>query len=1119
MATQQELLQARTALQRARAQAQSAQALRSSDRSGMVQRETQGRQLQQFESNIREQEELLRQREGSLDAGRAGLINEAIRAGLRGKIGSSDAFKNLSRTDREIVRQAVTRIEDSYERQAVDRGISDIQEQLGRSINAQERAGVARAVVTEIRGDSDEARKIIDNLFNRQNQSSGNRTTDIIRNSNIDIQKLLRENAMRNVNSPNPTLREQALQMSIFNNQDRNRRPSIGEFTMLPADSRSTYLRENAELLAARGATAGLTQLARVIPTGTTVASFPISPYPTLYPTRSIDFVTRQPEEGAVSGPQALRFVGRGFRDVALLSNPVTGIPYSGLLASEAGGGLFKTISNSGGVSFVSPEAEAEYRRRRGLSIAGNIFQIGLAGTGFGTGGLAIVKNVKSLTRSGVTAAESIELQNLKFTDPLAYSLKKLEILNREQANLPKKEFMIFQKKFNKAFPTESEIARQERLASNKNFAFYKPLITSTGIQAEAGVGEVIVPKNIVVTLSRDLKKAGFFKTIDDAERFISTSETSASTGTVSFGMLSEIPIVKGSLGEIRKMARLPSVESRPDLFRTSSLRSVQFLGTGPSGMQAVRVQFIPDKQGRATQQMISYIEVPKDSRFGLIRSFRARRSSTQTFTVPSPEGFFNPKIVVRRSRELQQIPEELRFSVNRGTADILDTPKGELIKTDNIFNIRRIRPVGTEPVREEDFISTLYSGLTRAKLRKQFRGGLSLGRGRTREILTVSSPEQRLFGGRVQGRDNTLGFYVGGESQATQRISQTISSTGVPLKRISINVPTAKERIERASRAMRILSEEGPLVQITSRDVRSVPILFKPRTQRMETLPSYVGGEGGIASIGEFAGVRAVIPIRTPQGISFITESNTEQGFSRLPIVRPVEIPITNTRGGLITTERNNQNLGFDLLQENKQDKDVRLSAIQIPKQINIQGQPISQDVRQGQERAQVSSQLLQLQQKLLSPLVLRPVTVQPRRPERRNPNVPRSRNPPRLILPEESALLGGNLVTNMAKLRSAFDVYIKKAGKSVKIAEGLPFGRALQKGVTRNIEDLSASFELIKSGTTKKKDITFTVPKDIFYKGKNGALRFVEKRSKRLDTGSEVKDIAFFKKIRGRK
>lgn len=104
---------------------------------------------------------------------------------------------------------------------------------------------------------------------------------------------------------------------------------------------------------------------------------------------------------------------------------------------------------------------------------------------------------------------------------------------------------------------------------------------------------------------------------------------------------------------------------------------------------------------------------------------------------------------------------------------------------------------------------------------------------------------------------------------------------------------------------------------------------------------------------------------------------------------------------------------------------------------------------------------------------------------------------------------------------LRKAYDILIKRKGKFELIGKSEPLGSALKKGTEASKKTLSATFKLVPKGYTRKQDVKFKVPTELFreYKIRKGKkiatpLEFIEKRGKRLSTKAEVSLIQFFKR-----
>lgn len=101
--------------------------------------------------------------------------------------------------------------------------------------------------------------------------------------------------------------------------------------------------------------------------------------------------------------------------------------------------------------------------------------------------------------------------------------------------------------------------------------------------------------------------------------------------------------------------------------------------------------------------------------------------------------------------------------------------------------------------------------------------------------------------------------------------------------------------------------------------------------------------------------------------------------------------------------------------------------------------------------------------------------------------------------------------------KKKKGFDVFVRRKGIWELYKSNLPRGQALLSGSTVTRSTLSASFKLSESGMeTSKTDINFKPSKTVFrdykIKGKTKEIlkdTFIQRRSKRLSSGSEVRSI----------
>ena len=125
------------------------------------------------------------------------------------------------------------------------------------------------------------------------------------------------------------------------------------------------------------------------------------------------------------------------------------------------------------------------------------------------------------------------------------------------------------------------------------------------------------------------------------------------------------------------------------------------------------------------------------------------------------------------------------------------------------------------------------------------------------------------------------------------------------------------------------------------------------------------------------------------------------------------------------------------------------------------------------------------------------------PPRPSYRAPPPPR---PPTYRRERLSRIL--SRISEGKAQRSAYNVFVRRKGKEIKIASSLPYGRAIMTGIQRNLGDLSASFRLEEKGTTSLSDIAPRIPKT-FGPSKAERGRIVQARGTRLSARSELVEI----------
>ena len=128
-----------------------------------------------------------------------------------------------------------------------------------------------------------------------------------------------------------------------------------------------------------------------------------------------------------------------------------------------------------------------------------------------------------------------------------------------------------------------------------------------------------------------------------------------------------------------------------------------------------------------------------------------------------------------------------------------------------------------------------------------------------------------------------------------------------------------------------------------------------------------------------------------------------------------------------------------------------------------------------------------------------------------------PSYRTTPRTDEPPPELFGGFNLPKqNGRSLQKAYDVFIKQRGQFKQIGKSLPKGSALELGAKQTIKTLSATFKITESGTTLKASKRYAPSTNIFrdYKILGGKIiqtpnQFIQRRGKRLMSGSEVREI----------
>ena len=114
-----------------------------------------------------------------------------------------------------------------------------------------------------------------------------------------------------------------------------------------------------------------------------------------------------------------------------------------------------------------------------------------------------------------------------------------------------------------------------------------------------------------------------------------------------------------------------------------------------------------------------------------------------------------------------------------------------------------------------------------------------------------------------------------------------------------------------------------------------------------------------------------------------------------------------------------------------------------------------------------------------------------------------------------KQTKVLGGLYWGGTSKSRGygSSSVFLRRKGKFNLLGTTTSFDKAFLMGQRKAERSLAASFKVI--GTPSK---SFRTPVGFYSKREKGAILFIEKRSKRLNTGSELSEI-FGSKRKGKK
>lgn len=154
-------------------------------------------------------------------------------------------------------------------------------------------------------------------------------------------------------------------------------------------------------------------------------------------------------------------------------------------------------------------------------------------------------------------------------------------------------------------------------------------------------------------------------------------------------------------------------------------------------------------------------------------------------------------------------------------------------------------------------------------------------------------------------------------------------------------------------------------------------------------------------------------------------------------------------------------------------------------------------------------------------SPLVRPSPPISPFAPSLRPASTPISRpfvpGPPPPFIPSPFALLRREVIRRRRRprrVKPAFDVYMRKRKKFVKIADDLPFRKSLKLGADVVGKNIRATFQLRRDRTTRMPDIDYTLNPKIWRRPRPTSkmkrpLTFIERRNKRLDFPKEVRQL----------
>lgn len=245
---------------------------------------------------------------------------------------------------------------------------------------------------------------------------------------------------------------------------------------------------------------------------------------------------------------------------------------------------------------------------------------------------------------------------------------------------------------------------------------------------------------------------------------------------------------------------------------------------------------------------------------------------------------------------------------------------------------------------------------------------------------------------------------------------------------------------------------------------------------------------------------VTEVAKVIQPTALASLTETTLSQSQSKFYGVGGISSNLNENQGALSLNR-------LQIKSEVKTDVGEKIDVGQIQPPISSSGSGQKNRERLDQPQVEIPAEI---------PKIQPPAQVTKTR-QRTSPPQPPMKVPPFKF--KFSSGYKPSISSSDLRLAKAYDVFIRKKGKEVKIASMLPKGLATKAGVSRNLKDISASFKLKEAGVTANKDIDFSVPANLFTSSKRDAGRIVQRRGKRLSARTEISDILSAKRSKKRR